>query len=141
MVHHHKRAVKKNAAKRQKGEANKWDRNIIPNDYWVTVMLPFIDPHVAHGKINVTLNRGQHAPRNYDQHESRKKNMKQKDDVVRKAAEAAKKKDKNSPSRRKRGTISSPLTELAGRRNFRRIRKRERVSILIKNCLRRRTWT
>jgi hypothetical protein len=115
---HHKRAMKENTVKRLKGEANKWDTNLVPNDYWVTMLLPFIYPHVTRGKNNVTLNRGPNASWNFDQHESRNKNKKLNEDAAKTAEAAKKKKDTKSVSRRKRRTRSSPLTVLARRRKL-----------------------
>jgi hypothetical protein len=81
-AHHHARAVKENLAQRKKERAPKSNANIVPNDYWVTSLLPFIDQNVHRGKINVTHNRGLHAPRNFDQHETRTKNKKAKEDAA-----------------------------------------------------------
>jgi hypothetical protein len=84
-------------------KAPKWDVNIVPNDYWVTSLLPFIDPNVSRGKINVTRNRGPDAPRNFNQHETRSKNKKGKEDAAAvTVATVAKKKDIFLPNRKKR---------------------------------------
>jgi hypothetical protein len=93
-AHHRAISVKENLAQQKKGKAPKWDANIVPNDYWVKSVLPFIDPNVSLGKINVTRNRGPDAPRNFDQRETRSKNKKGKEDAdAATVATAAKKKD------------------------------------------------
>jgi hypothetical protein len=82
-------------AQRKKGKSPKWNANIVPNDYWVTILLPFIDPNVSGGKITVTHNRGPDAPRSFDQHETRSKNKNGKEDAdSATVATAAKKNDK-----------------------------------------------
>jgi hypothetical protein len=96
-AHHHARSVKENLTQQKKGKDPKWDANIVPNDYWVTRLFPFIDPNVSRGKINVTHNRGPDAPRNFDDHEMRNRKKHGNEDAAAAAATvaaAAKKKDK-----------------------------------------------
>jgi hypothetical protein len=54
----------------------------VPNDFWVTYVLPFLDTNVSRGKINITHNCGSDAPRNFDQHEMRIKSKKVKEDAA-----------------------------------------------------------
>jgi hypothetical protein len=107
------------------GGAPKGNANIVPNDYWVTMMLPFIEQNVFCGKINVTHNRGPDAPRNVDQHENRNQNKKAKEDVVALATVAvAKNKVKNFTQQEKEShglidanhTQKAPAPPLAKRR-------------------------
>jgi hypothetical protein len=74
--------VKENLVQRKKGKAPKWDSNIVPNDYWVTSLLHFINPNESRGKIDVTHNRGPNVPRNFDHHKTRSKNKKGKEDAA-----------------------------------------------------------
>jgi hypothetical protein len=57
-AHHHKKADTENLKSHAKGEAFKYDRNAGPNDFYVEIIMPFIDLNISQGKVIVTINRG-----------------------------------------------------------------------------------
>jgi hypothetical protein len=57
-ANHHQKADKENLKSHAKGEALKYDRNAVPNDFSVGIIMPFIDPNISQGKVKVTINRG-----------------------------------------------------------------------------------
>jgi hypothetical protein len=126
--------VEENLVCRNTGKAPKWDANVVPNDYWVTTMLQFIDPHVSRGKINVTNNGGLNAPRNFYQHESRNQNKKANEVVAALSTVAAAKNKVYFPTQQRKNiavnyTRKTPATA----------EKKKKVSMSIKNSLKRKT--
>jgi hypothetical protein len=137
--------VKENLVRRKGGKAPKWDANIVPNEYWVTKLLPVINPN---GKNNVTHNCGPYARWNVDQYETRTKNKKTNEDAAALATvAAAKKKDKNltqkdkimQKDKKSRKLIAVNRTRKAPAPIAGATKKRKKVSPLIKNFLKRRT--
>jgi hypothetical protein len=69
--HHRQKADKENLKSHTKGEAHKYDRNVVPTDFSVGLIMHFIDPNISQGKFNVTINRGPGDPPVFDLHKSR----------------------------------------------------------------------
>jgi hypothetical protein len=46
-AHHRQKADKENLKSHTKGEAFKYDRNVVPNDFSVGIIMPLIDPNIS----------------------------------------------------------------------------------------------
>jgi hypothetical protein len=78
-AHHRQKADKENLKIHAKGEALKYDRNVVPNYFSVGLIMPFIDPNISQGKVNVTINRGPGGRPVFEKHESRSQNRRGKE--------------------------------------------------------------
>jgi hypothetical protein len=56
-AHHLQKADKENLKSQVKVESLKYDRNVVQNDFSVGLIMPFIDPNISKGKVNVAINR------------------------------------------------------------------------------------
>jgi hypothetical protein len=78
-AHHRQKADKENKKSHAKGECLKYDRNVVPNDFFVGLVVPFIDPNISKGKDNVTINRRPGACPVFEKHETRSQNRRRKE--------------------------------------------------------------
>jgi hypothetical protein len=102
-AHHHQKADKENKKSHAKGEALKYDRNGVPNDFYVGLTMPFIDPNISQGKANITINRGTGAHPVFEKQETRSQNRRRKEEEEEKKRAAAAPKDKNFSRQEKEG--------------------------------------
>jgi hypothetical protein len=82
----------------------KYDRNVVPNDFSVGLIMPFIYPNISQGKVNVTINHGPEACPVFEKHESSSQNRRRKEEEEEeKKRAAAAQKDKHLWSQEKEG--------------------------------------
>jgi hypothetical protein len=79
-AHHHQKADKENKKSHVIGESLKYDRNVVPNDFYVGIIMPFIDPNISQGKVNVTINRVPGACPVFEKYETRSQNRRRKEE-------------------------------------------------------------
>jgi hypothetical protein len=102
-AHHRQKADKENKKSHAKGESYKYDRNVVPNDFVVALVMPFTDPNISQGKVNVTMNRGPGACPVFENHETRSQNRRRKEEEEEKKRAAAAPQDKNFSTQEKEG--------------------------------------
>jgi hypothetical protein len=102
-AHHRQKADKENKKSHAKGEYLKYDRNVVPNDFSVGLIMPFIHPTISHGKVNVTINRVPGGCPVFEKHETRSQNRRCKEEEEEKKRAAAAPKDKNFSTQDKEG--------------------------------------
>jgi hypothetical protein len=102
-AHHRQKADKENKKIHAKAECLKYDRNVVPDDFFVGLVMPFIDPNISQGKVNVTINRGPGACPAFEKHETRSKNRRRKEEEDEKKRAAAAPQDKNFSTQEKEG--------------------------------------
>jgi hypothetical protein len=103
VAHHRQKADKENQKIHAKGEALKYNRNDVPNDFSVGLIMPFIDPNISQGKVSVAISRGPEACLVFENHETRSKNRRCKEEEEEKKIAAAAPKDKNVSTQEKEG--------------------------------------
>jgi hypothetical protein len=89
-AHHRQKADTENLKSHAKGDALKYDRNVVPNDFSVGLIMHFIDPNISQGTVNVTINRPGDRPV-FVKHDSRSQNRRRKDDEEEKKRAAVRK--------------------------------------------------
>jgi hypothetical protein len=102
-AHHRQKVDKENKKSHAKGEYLKYDTNVVPNDFFVGLIMPFINPNISQGKVNVTINRGPGACPVFEKHETRPQNRRCKEEEEKKKRAAAAPKDKNFSTHKKEG--------------------------------------
>jgi hypothetical protein len=102
-AHHLQKADKENLKSHAKGEAFKYDRNVVPNYFSVGLIMPFVDPNISQGKVNVTINRVPGACTVFGKHEIRSQNRRCKEEEEAKKRAAAAPKDEHVSAQGKEG--------------------------------------
>jgi hypothetical protein len=87
----------------RKGEAFKYDRNFLPNGFSVGLIMPFIDPNISQGKVNVTINCRSGARPVFEKHKSPSQNRRRKEEEEANKIAAATLKDKIFSAHEKEG--------------------------------------
>jgi hypothetical protein len=102
-AHHRQKADKENIKSHAKGEALKYYRNVVPHDFSVGLIMPFIDPNISQGKVNVTINRGPGSRPVFEKNETRSQNRRRTEEEEEKKRAAAAPKDKKFSTQEKEG--------------------------------------
>jgi hypothetical protein len=75
----------------------------VPNDFVVALVMPFTDPNISQGKVNVTMNHGPRACPVFEKHETRSQNRRRKKEEEEKKRAADTPHDKNFSTQEKEG--------------------------------------